>query len=206
MSNQPPPPDGDVKAAVGWYPDPLGSSNLRYWDGAGWTTDIPTGDRTPSSGGWWSRNWRYVAFTVAGFVVGGVIGASGNSGTTTETITNTRREVTTRTVPKLRTVTDTVTDKGLPAKPAASSESSSSGGAVQTFSGNGGKNLGNIDVSADSTLTWTNDGDIIQIYANEYDVLVNSQGHSGNTFLPAGTYSSMETNAVGNWTIKIAPK
>ncbi len=61
-------------------------------------------------------------------------------------------------------------------------------------------------MSTDSTLTWTNDGGIFQIFANEFEVLVNSSAHSGDTFLPADTYSSMQTNAVGNWTITIEPK
>jgi hypothetical protein len=138
--------------------------------------------------------------------VGGAIGASGNSSDTTATVTNTSREVTTKTVPQVRTITQTVTAKPAPAGTPASSESSSSSGEAQAFSGNGGKNLGNIEVATDSTLTWTNDGGIFQLFANEFDVLVNSQGHSGDTFLPAGTYSSMETNAVGDWTITIEPK
>jgi hypothetical protein len=208
MQNQPPPPDENNGSPAGWYSDPLGSSSLRYWDGAAWTTDIQAGGTTSSPGGgkrggWWSANWRYVAFTAAGFLVGGVIGASGNSSKTT-TVTNTSREVMTKTVPEVRTKTETVTAKAAPTEPAPVPSSSSGEG--QAFSGNGGKNLGNVEVPTDSTLSWTNDGGIMQIFANETEVLLNSTGHSGDTFLPAGTYSSMQVNAVGNWTISIEAK
>ena len=197
--------------AAGWYPDPKDPSNQRYWDGSKWGAS-PTGTPTPSSRpkrSWWKSNWRYLAVTIAGLIVGIAIGATGNDEETT-TVTNTDRIVRTKIVPKIRTVTKTVEappDEAVAEAPAAESGSSgSSGDEVQTFSGNGGENLGNIEVPADSTLSWTNDGGIFQIFANEYEVLVNSQGHSGNTFLSAGTYSSMQTNAVGNWTITIEPE
>jgi hypothetical protein len=213
MDNQPPPPEDKTDSPAGWYADPLGSSNQRHWDGAAWTTEIRAAKGATSAtgggadSGWWAANWRYVALTAVGFLVGAVIGASGNnSDTTTSTVTDRNREVTTKTVPKIRTVTETVTAKAAPAEPATSTEPSSTSGEVQTFSGNGGKNLGNIEISSDSTLSWTNDGGVFQIFANEYEVLVNSAGHSGDTFLPTNTYSSMQTNAVGNWTIRIEPK
>jgi hypothetical protein len=163
-----------------------------------------------SAPGWWSANWRYVAFSVGGFVVGGVIGAAGGSqSTTTDTATQVvhKVKVVTRTIPKVRTVTETVpSESPSPSEAPPAGSGGSSGGSSQSFSGNGGKTVGNIEVPTDSTLHWTNDGGVFQIFANEYEVLVNSQGHSGSTFLAAGTYSKLQVNAVGNWTINIEAK
>ena len=87
----------------------------------------------------------------------------------------------------------------------ATSPHSEVGSGVQSFSGNGGKSLGTIAVEKESTLEWTNDGSVFQIYTSE-GVPVNSQAHSGTTVLEAGTYKSFQVNAIGNWTIKILPK
>jgi hypothetical protein len=78
--------------------------------------------------------------------------------------------------------------------------------ATLTFSGNGGKSLGNITVPNDSTLVWTDDGDVFDLNDDSYGIYVNSQGRSGTTDVPAGTYNHVTVNAVGNWTIKIVPK
>jgi hypothetical protein len=78
--------------------------------------------------------------------------------------------------------------------------------ATLTFSGNGGKNLGTVDVPMDSTLTWTNDGDIFQIFSDEGGLFVNSQANSGTTDAPTGTYSGVLVNAIGNWMITIKPR
>jgi hypothetical protein len=32
-------PDGDSSAKPGWYPDPIGAGEFRYWNGAEWTND-----------------------------------------------------------------------------------------------------------------------------------------------------------------------
>jgi len=72
---------------------------------------------------------------------------------------------------------------------------------VQSFSGNGGENIGTIKVSADSTVDWTDDGGLFQIL----DFGINSQGVSGTSALSAGTYPNVEVNAMGNWTLKIVP-
>lgn len=51
------PPGGDADTARGWYADPLGSPNLRYWDGKTWTVQIAGAPR-PQPGhttGTW--NW-----------------------------------------------------------------------------------------------------------------------------------------------------
>jgi FlaG/FlaF family flagellin (archaellin) len=73
------------------------------------------------------------------------------------------------------------------------------------FTGNGGKNLGTIHVAKTSVLTWTNSGDIFQIFSSS-DVPVNSQAHRGTTVLEPGTYSHFQVNAIGSWTISIKPR
>lgn len=92
-----------------------------------------------------------------------------------------------------------------PAPVATPEQDAPAAGEVQTFSGNGGKNLGTITVAEDSILEWTNDGDIFQIFDAEFGVPVNSQANSGDTALSAGTYRDFQVNAVGNWTITIRP-
>lgn len=77
---------------------------------------------------------------------------------------------------------------------------------TKTFSGSGLKNLGTIRISRGSTLKWTNDGDLFQIFTGEGEVLANSQANSGDTYVGPGTYTDVEVNAIGNWTITISPE
>jgi hypothetical protein len=72
------------------------------------------------------------------------------------------------------------------------------------FSGNGGLFLPPFDLSQPATLTWTNDGGLMTIW-NGLDLPVNSNGASGQTYMPAGHYV-LQVNAVGNWTIQIVPQ
>ncbi len=63
----------------GWYPDPAGSRELRYWDGGAWTAHVapapgvaqqPPGPTTPDGerlAGWW---WRVLALVIDGFIIG----------------------------------------------------------------------------------------------------------------------------------------
>lgn len=124
----------------------------------------------------------------------GVLILSGCGSTRTITIDQVETHTQTITVP--HTITRNVT------APAASTKPESN---VQSFSGNGGKNLGAITVENESTLEWTNDGILFQIYTNE-NLPVNSTAHNGSTVLEAGKYTKFDINAVGNWTIKIVPK
>jgi hypothetical protein len=75
-------------------------------------------------------------------------------------------------------------------------------GAIRTFSGDGGKNLGTLNFARDTTLSWTNSGAIFQIFSSG-DVPVNSQAHRGSTVLDPGTYEHFQVNAIGSWTISI---
>lgn len=131
----------------------------------------------------------------AGGVVGIAVGA-GTQGTqtTTETVAKTLAgtpETVTRTV--TRTVRVRVKQKPEP-KPAAT---------IQRFSGNGARTFP-VDLASPATLRWTNDGDIFQIFTDDA-VPVNSQGHSGESYIDAG-HTIMQVNAIGNWTIELVPE
>src|SRR4051812_4183120 len=214
----PPPP--------GWYADPDGGGT-RYWDGSGWTehrsaqytaptmpppdprsraanptppASAGTGAR-PTRGDWWPSNWKWVATGVGGLIVGVALGATDQT-SSTKTDTETVAKVRTRTE-TVRSV-KTVRERPPARRSAAPSTGGGGGGGVQSYSGNGGKNLGTIEVPSDSTLEWTNDGDIFQIFTSD-GVPVNSQAHHGTTELTAGTHSDFQVNAIGDWTIKIRP-
>lgn len=82
---------------------------------------------------------------------------------------------------------------------------------VKRFSGSGGKTLAPFTLNEDSTLRWTNNGGIFQIFdsiddpgAENAGVPVNSQAKSGDSFLKAGEHK-FQVNAAGDWTIRITP-
>jgi hypothetical protein len=130
---------------------------------------------------------------VGALILGAAIGASDDS---TKTATpDTVTQAVTETITRTETVTRTVqaAQKRPPPPPPASRP--------QRFSGNGGKTMPPITLSKDSTLIWTADGGIFQIFEDELGVPVNSQASRGDTFVPAGTYT-FQINAVGNWTIQ----
>jgi hypothetical protein len=72
------------------------------------------------------------------------------------------------------------------------------------FRGNGGKTLPPFSVSQPSTLFWTNNGGIFQIFPSgaSGNGSVNSQAAKGWTYLPAGRYA-LQINAIGDWVIDI---
>jgi hypothetical protein len=78
-------------------------------------------------------------------------------------------------------------------------------GVVKHFTGNGGKNLGTLTCARDSTLTWTNDGAIFQIFSTE-GVPVNSQAHRGTTVIDKGAVHKFQVNAIGNWRLTFTPR
>jgi hypothetical protein len=136
--------------------------------------------------------------------------ASGCGSTQTKTVVQMQTVTTTVTVTQpakqpVKTATSTVTT-AAPAPAASPSVPASGGAGVQTFSGNGSKNLADITVAKDSVVEWTNDGGLFQVFDSNLGIGINSQGHSGTSDLAAGTYTKVSVNAAGNWTIKIVPK
>jgi len=90
------------------------------------------------------------------------------------------------------------------AKPAAKPAAKPKKARPIRFEGNGSKTLPPFTIKRDANLTWTNDGDLFQVFpvdfAEEGSIGVNSQAHSGSTYVAAGTHQ-MDVNAIGNWTI-----
>jgi hypothetical protein len=73
-----------------------------------------------------------------------------------------------------------------------------------SFSGNGSRSLPPFRVSTPSTMFWRNTGDIFQTFPKgaSSNGGVNSQAHSGTTYMPSGTYR-LTVNAIGSWTIRV---
>jgi glucose/arabinose dehydrogenase len=59
---------------------------------------------------------------------------------------------------------------------------------VVTFKGNGTKNLGNVDVAYDGTISWTSDGSVFVIrFPDGPDAEIVSQASSGTSAISAGS-------------------
>ena len=168
---------------------------------------------TPAPGGPpKSYRQRVVVFwaigaAVVGLIVGVAAGGSDTAKTKTETVTlaaagEDAKTVTVTTPGKTRTVTNVRTK--VKTVQAAAAPAPSSPAASKRFSGNGGKTLPPITIDEPSTLKWTNDGGIFQLFDGGFNVSVNSQGRSGETYIDPGTYK-FDVNAMGNWTIEFVP-
>ncbi|MDX6438855.1 MAG: hypothetical protein QOF45_1438 [Gaiellaceae bacterium] len=73
------------------------------------------------------------------------------------------------------------------------------------FAGSGDRLLPPITVSVPSTLRWTSNGPLFQIFSTDaLGGAVNSAGRSGATLLNVGTHR-LEVNAYAGWTIRIVP-
>lgn len=156
---------------------------------------------------WFRAHWKAAAIGVVLFLVGVGIGAAGAEGETegrpeaaaaavqaTVTVDGEGDTVTvegegeTITVTQTETVTETVKPGPKSAQP-------------KVFEGNGGKTI--RFRTGGGNLRWTNDGDIFQLFDDAFTWSgVNSQAHSGTTYIPAGSYT-VTVNALGNWTIRV---
>jgi hypothetical protein len=155
---------------------------------------------------WFEDHWRSLVTAVAGLAVGAAAGVGvatevpGLQSTKSSTVLRTRTETAAGTVTNARTSTQTATAQG-----GATAAVPASPGSV-SYSGNGKKSLGTITVSSSSTLHWTNDGALIQIYDDGDWIPVNSEAESGTTAVEPGTYKNVYVNATGDWSITIKPR
>jgi hypothetical protein len=148
-----------------------------------------------------------VAWAIGAAILGLIIGAAagGTEDSKTKTVTQAAaggnaQTVTITTPTKTRTVTKVQT-KVKTVKAAAKPPAADPPSASKSFSGNGGKTLPPVTIEEPSTLKWTNDGALFQLFDSGFGVSVNSQAHSGETYVDPGTYK-LDVNAVGNWTIE----
>jgi hypothetical protein len=90
----------------------------------------------------------------------------------------------------------------------ASARGASAAGATsgRIFRGDGGKTLPPFSVSQPSTLYWSNNGGVFQIFPSGAQThgTVNSQAAKGWTYLPSGRYL-LQINAIGSWVIQVVP-
>lgn len=142
-------------------------------------------------------------------IVAAAAGGSSESSTKTVTVSADARTVTVegdappvKTVTVTKTKVRTVKTEAPATSDVADTSSSSSGG--RSFSGNGGRTLKPFTIDEASTLKWTNDGDIFQVFDIDSGVAINASSSKGDTYLEPGTYK-LDVNAIGNWTIKIVP-
>ena len=106
-----------------------------------------------------------------------------------------------------------VTSNGRTPPPHTSANSSAQATKPQTFSGNGSKDIGKLNVPVQSTLHWScpscaNDNFAITNSTTDANLIrVDALGPtSGHAILDAGTYHSVEIDTEGGaWTITIDP-
>ena len=187
----------------------------------------PSDTPPPAARGHWYRRGWVIALgaLLVGVGIGGAVGSSKTAPraatvtapahTIINTVTRpTKTVVHVRKVPgptttvsgPTTTVTQTVqTTTSAPTTTSGGGGGTGSSGAL-SWSGNGIKKIGTINVPVDSVIKWTNDGGMFSIYDDENAVEVSSQAASGQSDLAAGTYHGFQVNAIGNWTIDIVPK
>ncbi len=160
---------------------------------------------------WFEDNWRYLVTAVAGLAVGAAVAIGVATGVPFESTESVVNSPSTSTIRRVKTETATVTTnvgtstQTATAQGAATAEVPASSGSV-SYSGNGGEDLGTINVSSSSTLHWTNDGAVIEIKDDSSGIAVDSEDSNGTTAVEPGTYKNVFVNATGNWTITIEPQ
>ena len=99
--------------------------------------------------------------------------------------------------------TDTTTTSTTPKPPPLSQTPAR----VLRYAGVGVLELGTVRIPKDSTITWTNDGQLFQIIPASVKVQspVNSMAHSGTAQIKKGAYHGFLINAVGHWKVTITP-
>jgi len=166
---------------------------------------------------------QMVIVGVIGLVVGVVAGGALLGGDTkTESVTQTTTTVVTKgggktrtkTVraggaARVRTVTRTITKSSTPY--VAPGETTPGGGGrtvvqgAKTFTGKDTKNFGTLKLDKDSTLNWTNTGQVFSIIS-QTQLHVSSTKKKGSVKLYKGSYFNFRVAAVGRWKVTITPR
>jgi hypothetical protein len=159
---------------------------------------------------------------VIGLIAGVVVGGAAFGGDTTtktlppevKTTTVTKGKTRTKTVRSrggaaaVKTVTRTVTRSSQPY--VAPGETPPGGGrtvvnGAKTFTGKNTKNFGTLKLSQDSTLNWTNTGQVFSIIS-QTQLHVSSTKKKGTVKLYKGSYFNFRVAAVGRWKVTITPR
>jgi hypothetical protein len=159
---------------------------------------------------------------VIGLIVGVVAGGAVFGGDTkTESVTQTATTVVTKgggtrtkTVraggtARVKTVTRTITKNSQPY--VAPGETTPGGGGrtvvqgTKTFTGKNTKNFGTLKLDKDSTLNWTNTGQVFSIIS-QTQLHVSSTKKKGSVKLYKGSYFNFRVAAVGRWKVTIIPR
>jgi hypothetical protein len=159
---------------------------------------------------------------VIGLIVGVVAGGAVFGGDTkTESVTQTATTVVTKgggtrtkTVraggtARVKTVTRTITKSSQPY--VAPGETTPGGGGrtvvqgTKTFTGKNTKNFGTLKLDKDSTLNWTNTGQVFSIIS-QTQLHVSSTKKKGSVKLYKGSYFNFRVAAVGRWKVTIIPR
>jgi hypothetical protein len=159
---------------------------------------------------------------VIGLIVGVVAGGAVFGGDTkTESVTQTTTTVVTKggtrtktvrrgsSAAAVKTVTRTITKSSQPY--VAPGETTPGGGGrtvvqgAKTFTGKDTKNFGTLKLDKDSTLNWTNTGQVFSIIS-QTQLHVSSTKKKGSVKLYKGSYFNFRVAAVGRWKITITPR
>lgn len=88
--------------------------------------------------------------------------------------------------------------KDLPAAPPSRATA-----ANRNFAGNGPRYLGDVTVKSTGTVHWRSTGTRFRLLFGGGIPAVDTTDHSGETFVPAGTYYQVRVQTDGNWTMSI---
>lgn len=123
--------------------------------------------------------------------------------TTTDTTTGNAGKTSTTAKGDKSTHKTSTTDTNTPKPPPLSQTPAR----VLRYAGMGVLELGTVRIPKDSTITWTNDGQLFQIIPASVKVQspVNSMAHSGTAQIKKGAYHGFLINAVGHWKVTITP-
>jgi hypothetical protein len=161
---------------------------------------------------------------VIGLIVGVVAGGAVFGGDTkTESVTQTTTTVVTKGKTKtktvrrgggaaaVKTVTRTITKNSGPyVAPGETAPGGGGGGrtvvnGTKVFTGKNTKNFGTLKLDKDSTLDWTNTGQVFSIIS-QTQLHVSSTKKKGSVKLYKGSYFNFRVAAVGRWKVTITPR